>query len=60
MSRRAFDAPRRLCAVAAGAVLGELAMIYPPPIDSATVAEHFKKSLKGAKRDDWPYRHWLL
>ena len=35
-------------------------MIYPPPIDSATVAEHFKKSLKGAKRDDWPYRHWLL
>ena len=35
-------------------------MIYPPPVDSATVAEHFKRSLKGAKRDDRPYRHWNL
>ena len=35
-------------------------MIYPPPIDSTAVAEHFKRSLKGAKRDDWPYRHWNL
>lgn len=35
-------------------------MIYPPPIDSATVAEHFKTRLAAAKRDDWPYRHWNL
>ena len=35
-------------------------MIYPPPIDSAAVAEHFKRSLAAAKRDDWPYRHWNL
>ena len=35
-------------------------MIYPPPIDSAAVAEHFKRSLAAAKRDEWPYRHWKL
>ena len=35
-------------------------MIYPPPINSAAVAEHFKTALSGAKRDDWPYRHWNL
>jgi hypothetical protein len=35
-------------------------MIYPPPIDSGAVAEHFRHSLEGAKRDDWPYRHWIL
>ena len=35
-------------------------MIYPPPSTSAEVAEQFIRSLRQAKRDDRPYRHWNL
>jgi hypothetical protein len=35
-------------------------MIYPPPVDSAAIAEQFKKALVGAKREEQPYRRWYL
>jgi hypothetical protein len=35
-------------------------MIYPPPVDSAVIAEQFKKALRGAKREERPYRRWYL
>ena len=35
-------------------------MTFPPVPTSATVTNHFCGALRAARRDDKPYRHWLL
>ncbi len=35
-------------------------MTFPRIPDAAAVAEHFGRALLAARRDDLPYRHWLL
>lgn len=35
-------------------------MIYPPVPEADDVARHFCRSVRQARRDDWPYRHWNL
>lgn len=35
-------------------------MGLPALPNSDEIARHFGNALRGARRDDWPYRHWLL
>jgi len=35
-------------------------MSFPPLPEPPAVASHFSRALREAKRDDWPYTHWLL
>lgn len=35
-------------------------MIYPPVPSVGTIADHFLRSLRQAKREDQPYRHWKM
>lgn len=38
----------------------EHAAAFPPIPDAAFIARHFAVALRGAQRDDRPYRHWNL
>ena len=35
-------------------------MIYPPVPEAAQVASHFGRAVRQARRDESPYRHWVL
>ncbi|MGO9173595.1 MAG: 2OG-Fe(II) oxygenase [Rhodomicrobium sp.] len=35
-------------------------MSFPHVPEPAAIADHFCGALKASKRDDWPYRHWIL
>jgi|SRR5665213_294753 len=36
------------------------AVAFPRVPDAAVIAKHFSRALRGAHRDDAPYRHWVL
>ena len=35
-------------------------MSFPRVPDAAAIASHFGRALRAARRDETPYRHWLL
>ena len=35
-------------------------MIYPPAPEINEVVDHFCKSIRQARQQEWPYRHWLF